>query len=116
MKLEQENVRLPNSAKGRSLAFASVLSDWSLDIGEIEVLRVQLTAARKREVELERRLERSKQLQKIKTEICELQLGEEPSSRASTSLQSPGALAQLHGIRDNAKGGASPGLIVRSLV
>ena len=116
MKLEQEDVRLPNLAKGRSPASTSVLSDWYLDIGGIEVLRVQLTAARKREVELERRLERSKQLQKIKTEICEPQLSEEPSSRASTPLQSPGALALLHGIWDNAKGGASPGLMVRSLV
>ena len=62
---------MPNLTKGRSLASTSVLSDWFLNIGEIEGLRSQLAAAREREMELERQLERSEQLQKIKTEICE---------------------------------------------
>ena len=92
------------------------LSDWSLDIREIEELHSQLAAAWERGVELERRLERSEQLQKIKTEICEPQLSEEPSSRASTPLQSPGALTPLRGILNNPKDSASLGLMVRSLM
>lgn len=113
--LEQENARLRDLADGLSPPPASSPSDSSSNhnnSAELEILRMQLSASRQREAELNHQLAMLQQQkeQNVKTESFEPILGSEgTSSGANSPLMTA---STLKNVVANPKGGASLGLMV----